>query len=242
MCCLGILSASGYATEQEFFDVAKEEVLEDKYDGYKTTLDERNRGAFSDRSEIYQDVRLYDEDKSSGYLFDFAAGSGSDMGGMTGFRNQFGDNSFEAMSEGFQSEFRSLFTRDDSLIREFSVPQPRYFNQDYAATQQRHNGSGGGYKNPSSYNSGSVNRSNNSGSSSTGSGYDADQPALISWVFSVIAFIRENPLTSGFIALLFLGVLSLIQVIFQRYSRPFGWIIVVRSVFWLTSREKKGYR
>ncbi len=221
VCCALLMSVSVYATEQEFFDVTKEDVLEDKYHGYKTTLNERNRGAFSGQTEIYRDVRQYDEDQSSGYLFDFAAEPGSNIAGMADFRGQFGGNSFEAMSEGFQSEFRSLFTRDDSLIREFSVPQPRYFNQGFSAPQQPHNGSGG-YKNPSSYNSGGGNRGNNSGSPNTGAGYDADQPALISWIFSVIAFIRENPLTSGFIALLFLGVLSLIQLIFQRYSRPFS--------------------
>ena len=121
------------------------------------------------------------------------------------------------MTQHFQSEFRGLFTRDDSLIQDFSVPQPRYFNQGFNQGQ----GFAGGFKNQSGYNAGGS-KNNTRKSSGNSSNYDAEQPAVISWVFSTIGYIREHPIMSGFMALLVLSLISLVQIIWQRYTRPFG--------------------
>lgn len=217
ICCLLLASGFAGATEQQFYDVGKDELLEDKYEGYKTTLSESFRGAFSSETELYQDVR--DSDIST-RNYSFSGGNA----GLGGYQNQyrdlfgqreldFGGNHFESMTQGFQSEFSNMFARDDSLVKEFSVPQPRYFNQGFASQ----NNSGGTQNSPASGAGG--NKSNHKPVSSS---YEyVEQPTIISWVFGTIAYVREHPVITGIIVLVIFSIISLIQAMVQAKGKPF---------------------
>ena len=223
ICYLLALPVGVVATEQEFYDITEQDVLENKYEGYHTTLAERDRGVFGGSADLYRDIRIPERRKTQGSWVDYGSTSQADYLGLADFGRydsqemDFTSGSYNDMTQHFQSEFRGLFTRDDSLIRDFSVPQPRYFNQGFNQGQPV----SGGFKNPPGYNSAPA-RGNTQKSSGNSGGHDIEQPALIGWVFSVIGYIREHPVISGFIVLLALSLISLLQVIWQRYTRPFG--------------------
>lgn len=222
-----LLPALALATQQDEIDVADEPGIEDKYSGYQTTLDYSDRAYYGTDEEIFEDVLQLGDESRGSFLFDFGSDAGDFAGtGTSSFRDSYvdygadflpGASSFDSMNQGFRNEFNSLFARDDTLIREFSVPQPSYFNQGFNNPSAQ-----SGSSQPKSFGQSSQGGANRSAGNSGSGNYDAEQPALIRWVFSVIGFVREHPVWTGVIALVVLSLISLIQVLVQKSLRPFG--------------------
>lgn len=204
MCCVFFAAGFAGATEQQFYDVGEDEVFEEKYEGYKTTLDRDFRGAFSDEPELYQDVR------STGGVR-YQAGS-LNKSYQNQFNSLFDQGEFGSLTQGGASELHGMFARDDTLVKELSLPQPRYFNQ--GLVNKNHSA---GFK--SNTGAGSGGNKNTKKSKSTSYEYE-ESPAVIRWIFSTISYVREHPVITGIILLVVFSVISLLQAVVQGRGKP----------------------
>jgi hypothetical protein len=209
------------AAPQEVDQLNRAESLVEKYQGYKTTI-ESSEAVFFERSETeFEDLSPRGREESKENFIDFSvANAGSDYQDSGSnyqalyndlFKQEdFSQGGLQDLTRQFQAQYQQMLTQPDALYKELSV-------KPYQSQQT--------YRNPAGNNS--ANRSDSSAqvrqkTADTGSGYDAEQPAVIAWVFSVIRYVREHPLISGAIALALLGVFSLIQIVIRRFARPFG--------------------
>ena len=219
----------GFAAPQDALEVEKPESLAEKYKRYKTTLKAGRNEMFVSEDREMVDFSSSASQSAESDFVDYGSSDGLDFGvNGVDFQQQYNDlfqqedftqPELQNVSGQFQAQYQQLLTQPDALYKELSA-RP-YQNQ-------------GGYKNPGSYNnpgsysnrgSGSYSSNNASQrqqSNTSNSSYEDEQPALISWIFSTIRYVREHPIISGVIALTLLGLLSLLQIVFRRFARPFG--------------------
>ncbi len=212
------------AAPQDAWQADEPESLADKYKKYKTTLKSRAAGIFGEAEEGLVDYsnRAQKQNNSGVVNYDRDSNALDFSAGVNDFQSQFNDlfkqedftqDDLQNVTRQFQVQYQQMLTQPDALYKELSAKP--YRNQ-------------GGYTNPASYSSrrdsglNATNADQPRSNNTSGSAYEAEQPALIAWIFSVIRYVREHPLVSGLIALTVLGLLSLLQVVIRRFARPYG--------------------